>query len=176
MVNWGWIVGIIIGLQYIGYGYWYVHTNYIRPFLYYKLVIFDRDDEFIFFRKKKKAVVFNEHKGYYLFDKKGNGEFYRIPITESDTSKNVSKRDDRGHVSYYYFRNNPNPLVIMNKDRIDMNNDASLMANVMKTKMFNSSLMLEERSFKINWFLIVGVLIIMLVVIFHKQIATMLGI
>jgi hypothetical protein len=176
-MNWGWIVGIIIAVQYAGYGYWYVYTNYIRPFLSYKIVIFDRDDEFVFFRKKKKSIIFGKNKGYLLFNKgsENNGEFYRIPINRVD-DKSLSKRDDSGHVTYYYFRNNSNPINIDNKTGITLDNDGRLMANVMKTKMFDSSLMMDRKPIRINWLLIGLALIIMIVVIFHKEIASALNI
>lgn len=172
MINMGLIVGGIIIIQYMGLGYWYVHRRFIKPFLFYKLVIFDNDDEFTFFKKKKYAVVIKDIKGFKLFKE---GEFYGIPMKD-DGTKSLSKRDNNGTVTYYYYRNNPNPMNIKNHDKIDLSNNAGLIADVMQTKILNSSLLLDKKPFRINWWLIGGIFLIAVVVIFHQQIANFLGI
>ena len=171
MVNMGLLVGAIIVIQYLGLGYWYVHKRFIRPFLFYKIVIFDNDDEFTFFKKKKHAVVIKDIKGYRLFKE---NEFYGIPMLD-DGTKSLSKRDNNGTVTYYYYRNNPNPINIKNTEEIDLSNNASLIADVMQTKILNSSLLLEKKPFRINWILIIGIFVIAIIVIFHEQIAHFLG-
>jgi hypothetical protein len=113
-MEWGSIiVWIIIGVQYIGFGIWYVWRNYIRPFLSYKIVIFDTDDEYVFVRRKRDLTITKDRKGFVLFKSKANpqGELYTIPL-EQEKDKHLSKRDDFGMVTYYFWRNNGNPLHI----------------------------------------------------------------
>lgn len=176
MKMWAWLVGGIIVLQYAFFGYLYIHKNYIRPFLYYKLVVYDNDDEFTFHRKKKQAVIIENKKGYVLFKKKNNeGEFYNIPLDRKNDGL-MSKRDDFGTITYYYFRNNTNPISIQNTTGVSLINDSSFMSKILKTKIINSSVLSDKKEIRINWYLIVGAVVVMLIIIFHKDIARLLGV
>lgn len=171
------IVWVVIGAQYVGFGIWYVWRNYIRPFLSYKIVVFDTDDEYVFIRRKKDLKITKDHKGFILFKTKSNpqGELYTIPL-EQEKDKHLSKRDDLGMVTYYFWRNNGNPLHIASKSTINVETDASLLSKVMGTKILDSSLMMTDTKVKINWILVGLFVVIVIIVIFHKQIAGALGI
>lgn len=170
------IIWIVIGIQYIGFGVWYVWRNYIRPFLSYKLTVFDTDDEYIFVRRKRDLRVINDKKTIALFKSKANptGELYTIPL-EQEADKHLSKRDDSGMVAYYFWRNNTNPLHIASKSSINVETDATLLSKIMATKILDSSLMMEEKHMKVNWKLVIAFIVVVVVVIFHKQITTALG-
>ena len=162
---------IVAGVQLLGIGYFAFYRNYIRPFLSYKLVVYDIDDEFKFIVKKKKAIVVNDMKGFNLFKGK---EFYVIPLVQ-EMDKKLSKRDDQGMVSYYYWRNVSTPLELTNKDKIRMSQDASLLSKVTDTKILDSSLLLTKQAFKLKLWHVAVMAIVIILIIFNQDILGALG-
>lgn len=86
-----------------------LYIKYIRPSKYYKLTVFDATEEVIKFVKKREAIIIQDKKGFILFTNKdkSKGEFYTV---STDTEDLPSKRDNMGTVSFYYWRNNSNPI------------------------------------------------------------------
>jgi len=193
MTNWGLLVGLIIGVQYAGYGYYYVYTHYIRPFLYYKITIFDVDDEYLKYIKKRECINTKQGKIFTLFKTKDDkGELYLIPL-KSDKKTVYSKRDNLGHVTYYYYRNICNPISLSNITKninkankpISLINikepqiyeNASMLYDLLESKIFNSSLMAEKKPVKINYILIgIFVFVVILIVVFKDQISALIGV
>lgn len=148
-------------------------NNIYYPLKFYKLTIFDVNDEFVFYRKKKDAKIIEDKYGFMLFERvdkddgKERGEIYAV---STDEKNKPSKRDDYGVITFYYFRNNPNPLNIVNKDKIEIDNDASFMYKIHKTNIFDSAL-LETKQFHWNWtVIIILVILVILIVVFREQI------
>lgn len=177
MTNWGLIVGLIVGIQYAFHGYQYVYLHYIRPFLYYKINIFDVSDEYVFYIKKKKCETKKDLKVFTLFkNKKGKGEVYSIPI-KTDGKNVYSKRDNVGHVTYYYFRNNTNPISLVKDSDLQIYENSSMLYDLLESKIFDSSLMIDSKKIKIDYMLIGIVSIaIILIVIFKDDILKALGV
>lgn len=160
-----------------------IYKRLIQPFLCYKIVVYDMDDEYTFYEKKKHAQIRGNIKGFTLFKKKGkknSGEFYTLPLDEAfgDVNDKYSKRDDRGFITYYFSRNNLSPLNIGAGGKIHtVINDARATNQILETNIFDSSInMQEDDKGGINWKLIgVIAIIIILVVMFQDKIAGLIG-
>lgn len=185
------LIYVLAGFQFFGIIGYNVYTRYIRPFLSYKLVILDSDDEFTKIVKKSKAKVFGKYKGYLLFE---NTELYIIPLTKEDDKK-LSKRDDYGMVTYYYHRNDCTPVDIdykyfkvnvkiekgynpkdmTNTQDIPLSKQSRVLSTVVKTKVIDSSLLGEHKPpLSMLWVLLIaGVIII--VILFKDEIVKLFG-
>ena len=177
-------ISVMIGLILFVIGrdiYW----RMILPFLCYKFVIFDIDDEYTFRVRKKKAEIREGIKGFELFKpkKKGmdrDGEFYTLPLdlAYGDVNDKFSKRDDRGYITYYYYRNNNTPInIIPNQEIRMMLNDARASTKILRTNIFDSSLVMEPvKKDRMSW-VMVGLIIlaVILVIMFQDKIAALVG-
>ena len=160
-----------------------IYKRLIQPFTCYKFVIFDMDDEYTFYEKKKHVVIKEKLKGFTLFKKKGvpdSGEFYTLPLDQAfgDVNDKYSKRDDRGFVTYYFYRNNTTPINIVPDQDISMVlNDAKSMNMILKSNIFDSSVNMEDdKKSKVNWLMIVIIGIIMLLLfVFQDKLAGLVG-
>jgi hypothetical protein len=163
-----------------------VYRRFIRPFLCYKFVVFDIDDEYTFIERKKNAKVREGLKGFELFKRKNKetgkeeGEFYTLPLEQGfgGIDESFSKRDDLGMVTYYYYRNNNTPIRIVPDQEIKMVlNDARATSKILKTNIFDSSISMEETNEgKINRRLIIIIgAVVLLIIIFKDKIAGLLG-
>lgn len=201
-----WVYWTLIPLSLSPFGYiiWQnIYRRYIRPALFYKLVVLDQTEEYTFFFRKTKALIVQDKKGFVLFENKKNvGELYLVS-TEDETLP--SKRDDTGTTTFYYWRNNCSPIRFKDgkkievtgklddkkiisginipidvkvKDQIETDNDASVLFKVYHTNMLNNALM-EEPKQGINKGLTIGIGIIILVVtlalVFKDQIIGLFG-
>lgn len=157
-----------------------MYRRLVMPFMCYKFVIFDQDDEYTFYEKKKRAVVREGIKGFELFRKKGeDGEFYTLPLDKAygDVNDKYSKRDDRGFVTYYYYRNNNTPIQIIPDHTISMvTNDARASTKILKTTIFDSAVAMDEHKPPVPMWLLIAVgAVILVAVLFGEQIKAALG-
>lgn len=177
---------IAIGFMVLQFGVLFgrfVYTRYIRPFISYKLVVMDTDDVYEFYKKKRHLQIVEDQKGFILFERKKKdgselGEFYSIPL-EQEKDKHLSKRDDAGSVTYFFFRNQPEPISIDPVGGITTTKNASLLGKVLKTNMLDAALSLrpDEKPMPFRTKLLIGVALVLVVlaVIFKDQLAVMLG-
>jgi len=173
-----------------------IYDRFIRPTRFYKLVVLDQTEETITYVKKRKAIIIQDKKGFCLFMNKAGdkGEFYTVSTNEKDLP---SKRDELGTITYYYWRNNSNPMIlkedvpvtigqkktivldslntpieIKSNVQIEVDNDAELMFKVYNTKMFDASLMEDNKkpfSFSKQALLVIIIIIIIAVVFMAKS-------
>lgn len=158
-----------------------VYARLVKPFLCYKLVVFDSDDEFTFYVKKKKAIVREGVKGFRLFSKKGDeGELYLLPLDQAyqDVNDKFSKRDDRGFVTYYYYRNNTSPINIMPDRPISMVlNDARASNKLLNSNIFDAATSMDvPPQTKLSWMMIgIVVIVVFLIIVFQDKIRAAIG-
>lgn len=178
-----WIAIAFMVLQFGFLGGRFIYVRFIRPFLSYKLVVFDTDDHYEFYKKKKELVIVENQKGFELFGVKGRDgktsyEFYTIPL-EQDDDKRLSKRDDNGAVTYYFFRNQPSPISINPHGGVSPTSNASVLGKVLRTNMLDSSLTLrpEEQGMSkpMKILLIVGLVLVVIAVVFKEPLTKLLG-
>lgn len=115
-----WVYWLIIPLSlspFIHIAYREIYKRYIQPAKYYKLIVLDQTEEYTFFQKKKDCLIIQDKKGFILFEdnKKNTGELYLVS-TEDETLP--SKRDDFGTTTFYYWRNNADPIRVKDKGEL----------------------------------------------------------
>lgn len=177
---------IAIGFMVLQFGVLFgrfVYTRYIRPFLSYKLIVMDTDDVYEFYKKKRHLEVVEDQKGFVLFERKKDdgkelGEFYSIPLAQ-EKDKHLSKRDDSGAVTYFFFRNQSEPISIDPVDGITVTKNAALLGKVLRTNMLDAALSLrpDEKPMPMRTKILLGVVLVLIVlaVIFKDQLATVFG-
>jgi hypothetical protein len=177
-MDWGlWFAIGMVALETVGLFGFIFWRNYVRPFSNIRIVVFDTDDEHNFFVHKRKLMTVDKVKGVILFrrEDKPAGEFYSIPLSQ-EKDQHLAKRDDIGHVTYYFFRNNPNPVMFSpDMEKVFVVNNASLTAAIVATKIFDNAL-LNEKKFTIKAWMVILAIIIVILIAFREKLGEWLGV
>lgn len=172
-----WIVCAAMAVIVIAWLIVYIRRHFVRPFLCYKLVIMDTDDEQTFIKRKKDLVIEDKVKGYYLFEGRSEnpqGEFYQIPLEQED-GKHRSKKDDLGFTTYYFYRNKPEALLLSpSMEKVSVIHNASTTAALLKSKIYKSALLEDEKTFRIKWWMVLIFVLLVVIGIFWDKIAVWL--
>lgn len=115
------LIGISVGLFvlfFVGLALYSLYRRVLHPRKYDKIVILNQscEDDVFFVKKKGGYKIDKDMRKITLYASKNDpdGELYVLPLLNGDDD-NVQNRirrfDERGHHTYHFYRNNPNPVV-----------------------------------------------------------------